>query len=158
MGYSNKLVRKQILKVRKFSGTEILNNQIKEENEKQLVLKITYHPSLTQLKNIKSRIHLLLTLDNEHNKVFRDVSIIGFRRAKILKDVLVRAKSPHEIRRENLNCRSKNVVYLIFCKTYHKRYTESSEEFRERFNNYKNVPRDYGQNVKVKQAFHAHLV
>ena len=31
-------------------------------------------------------IHLLLTPDNEHNKVYRDVPIIGFRRAKSLKD------------------------------------------------------------------------
>ena len=29
-----------------------------------------------------TRIHLLLTPDNEHDKVFRDVLIIGFRRAK----------------------------------------------------------------------------
>ena len=41
-----------------------------------------------------TRIHLLLTPENEHNKVFRDVPIIGFRRAKGLKDTLVRAKVP----------------------------------------------------------------
>ena len=41
-----------------------------------------------------NKIHLLLTLDNKHNKVFRDVPIIGFRRAKSLKDILVRAKIP----------------------------------------------------------------
>ena len=29
-----------------------------------------------------TKIHLLLTPDNEHNKVFRDVPIIGIRRAK----------------------------------------------------------------------------
>ena len=39
-----------------------------------------------------TRIHLLLALDNEHNKVFRDVAIIGFRRAKTLKDIRVRVK------------------------------------------------------------------
>ena len=41
-----------------------------------------------------TRIHLLLTPENEHNKVFRDVPIIGFCRAKSLKDILVRAKVP----------------------------------------------------------------
>ena len=100
-----------------------------------------------------TRIHLLLTPDNEHNKLFRDVPIIGLRRAKSLRDILVRAKIPqiknkgwcspckgprceickhivptisftssttyrtYEIRPENLNCRSKNVFYLISCKT-----------------------------------------
>ena len=39
-----------------------------------------------------TRIHLLLTPDNEHNKVLRDVPIIGFCRTKSLKDILVRAK------------------------------------------------------------------
>ena len=102
-----------------------------------------------------TRIHLLLTPDNEHNKLFRDIPIIGFRRDKSLKDILVRAKIPqiknkgwcghckgprceickhivptrnftssttkrtYEIRPNNIDCRSKNVFYLIFCKTCH---------------------------------------
>ena len=162
---------KQILKARKFSRAELLNSQRKKENEDKLVLNITYHPSLAKLKVMMTRIHLLLTPDNEHNNVFRDVPIIGFRRAKSLKDILVRAKIPqiknkgwcgpckgprceickhivptrnfassatkptYEIRPENLNCRSENVDYLIFCKTCYKKYTGSSEEFRVRLNN-----------------------
>ena len=93
--YSDKLVRNQILKPRKFSRTELLNNQRrKKENEDKLILNITYHPSLAQLKVIMTRIHLLLTRDIEHNKVFRDVSITELLRAKILKDILVWAKIP----------------------------------------------------------------
>ena len=38
--------------------------------------------------------HLLLIPDQEHQKVYHKVPIIGFRRAKSLKDVLVRAKVP----------------------------------------------------------------
>ena len=87
-------MRKQILKARKFSRAELLNSQRKKENEDKLVLNITYHPSLAKLKVMMTRIHLLLTPDNEHNNVFRDVPIIGFRRAKSLKDILVRAKVP----------------------------------------------------------------
>ena len=41
-----------------------------------------------------TRIHLLLTPDNEHNEVFRDVLVIGFRRAKSLNHIFVRAKVP----------------------------------------------------------------
>ena len=192
--YSDKLVRKQMLKARKFSRTELLNNQKKKENEDKLVFNITYHPSLAQLKIIMTRISLLLTPDNEHNKVLRDVPIIGFRRAKSLKDILVRAKTPqiknkgwcgpfkgprceickhivpsrnfisstanrtYEIRPENLNCSSKNVVYLISYKSCHKKYTGSSEECRARFNNYRCAHRNYRKNMKVKQeSFHAHF-
>ena len=134
-----------------------------------------------------TRIHLLLTPANEHNKVFRDVPIIGFRRAKSLKDILVRAKVPqfknkawcgpckgprceifkhivpirnctsstrkrtYEIRPENLNFRSKNVVYLMSYKTSHKQYTGRSEEFRARFNNYRCAHLNYSKYRKVKQ-------
>ena len=47
---------------------------------------------------------------------------------------------------------------MIFCKTCHKQYTESSEEFRARFNNCKCEHRNYCKNIKVKQeSFHAHF-
>ena len=82
-GYSDKLVRKQILKARKFSRAELLNSQRKKENEDKLVPNIAYHPSLAQLKVIMTSIQLVLTPDNEHNKVLRDVPITGFRRAVI---------------------------------------------------------------------------
>ena len=153
-----------------------------------------YHPSFAQLKNITNRIHPLLTPDNEHNKVFKDVPIIGFRRVKSLKNILVRAKIPqikkkgwcspckrcrcenckyivptrkftsfntkraNDIRPENLSCKSKNVVYLVSCKTCHNQYTGRSEEFRARFNNYSCVHHNYCKNIKVKQeSFHTYF-
>ena len=63
---SEELVRKQILKARKFLRTELLNKQRKKQNEKKLVVNITCHPSVAMLKNLMTRIHLLLTPDNEH--------------------------------------------------------------------------------------------
>ena len=60
-------------------------------------------------------------------------------------------KRTYEIRPENLNCRCKNVVYLISCKTSHKKCTESSEDFRARFNIYGCAHRNYRKNRKVKQ-------
>ena len=110
-----------------------------------------------------TRVHFPLTPDNEPKKVFRDIpirlsqsqkfkrypceskntSIVG---AALVKDldvkfaniwyllkVLHHLQNAHEFRPENLNCRSKNVVYLISCKTCHKQYTGRSEEFKTRF-------------------------
>ena len=179
-GYSDKLVQKQILKLGNFQEPNYLT--IKEKNKFKINLPLIL------------RTTLLLTANNEHNKGFRDVPIIGFRRVKSLKDILVRAKTPqiknkfwcgpckgprceickhivstrnftsfttkhtYEIRSENLNCSSKNVVYLISCKTFHEQYTGSSEEFRVRFNNYRCAHRHYCKNMKVKQeSFHAHF-
>ena len=188
------MVRKQILKARKSSRDELLNKQRRKENEDKLVLNITYHPSLAQLKMTMTRIHLLSTPNNEYNKVFRGIPIIGFRRAKNLKDIIGRTKIPqvknkgwrgpceglrceaykhivptrnvtssttkptYEIRPENINFRSKNVVYLISCKTCLKQYTERLEEFKARFNNYRCAHHNYRKNMKVKQeSFQAHF-
>ena len=80
--FSDKLVRKQILKAMKFSSKELLKKQGKKESEPKPVINISYHPSLAQLKNIMTRIHLLLTPDNEYSKMLGDVNIIGFCRGK----------------------------------------------------------------------------
>ena len=47
---------------------------------------------VSKLKNVPSEIHLLLTRDREHGKVFKRIPIVCFRRAKPLKDILVRVK------------------------------------------------------------------
>ena len=57
-----------------------------------------------KLKKVLSEIHLLLTRDSVHGKVFESVPIVGFRRAKRLKDILVRAKvAPLE--KKKVSCR-----------------------------------------------------
>ena len=93
-GYSDKLVRQQILKARTHKRKDLLNNMKDKRNDYQLVFNITYHPNFSKLKDTMSFLYLLLTPDQEHQKVFHKVPIIGFRRAKSLKDILVRAKVP----------------------------------------------------------------
>ena len=173
-GYSDKLLRKQSLKVNSHKRKELLHNMKDKRNNYQLVFNITYHPSSSNLKDTMSFLHLLLTSNQEHRKVFHKISIIGFRRAKSLKDILVRAKvSPLQenegvcepckesrceicehmvntdsfkstttqriyfIRPENLKCSCENAVYLFTRKTCSTQYTESTEDFRPRFNNYR---------------------
>ena len=47
-----------------------------------------------------SFLHLLLTLDQEHQQVFHKVPIIGFQRAKSLKDILVKSESSPVLKKE----------------------------------------------------------
>ena len=69
----------------------------------------------SKLKNVLSEIHLLLTPDREHGKVFEKVPIIGLRRAKSLKDILVRAKvAPLE--KKKGCCRSCGGTICEICK------------------------------------------
>ena len=71
-----------------------MHSQREEVHKNKLVFNITYYPIFSKLKNILSKIHLLLTSDREHSNVFENVSIIGFKKRKSLKDNLVRAKLP----------------------------------------------------------------
>ena len=79
-GYNEKLVRQQILKARKYKRTELLHSQREEVHKNKLVFNITYYPIFSKLKNILSKIHLLLTPDREHSKVFEDIPRIGFKK------------------------------------------------------------------------------
>ena len=91
-GYSGKLLKGQILKFRKCSTSEVLSERKRVGNNAWFGFNITYHPVLSKLKNVLSEVHLLLTPDRQHEKVSEKMPIVRFRRAKSLKDILVRAK------------------------------------------------------------------
>ena len=79
------------------------------------MFKITYYPIFSKIKNILSKFHRLLTLDREHSKVFENVPIIGFKKGKSLKDILVRAKVP-PLKTEEGSCGSCNNPRCEICK------------------------------------------
>ena len=92
-GYSNKMVRNQILAARKFSREDILNKE-KQPRKDILTFNITYHPKLRVIKDTLKKLQMLLEYDSGHKKVFSDIPMVGFRKGKSLKDLLVRAKLP----------------------------------------------------------------
>ena len=107
-----------------FSRAEGLNRQRRVANKNRFVFNITYHPVFSNLKNILSEIHLLLTPDREHRKAFEKIPIIGFRKTKSLKDVLPRAKvAPLE--RKTGCCRSCGGTRCEICK-----HVVTTETFR----------------------------
>ena len=91
-GYNEKVIMLQILKARKFTREDLLNQDSKTKGRNKLVFNFTYHPAYSKLKHILSNINLLLTPDAQHRKVFPKVPIVGFKRGKSLKDLLVRQK------------------------------------------------------------------
>ena len=89
--------------------SELLNKRKRVGNNSRFAFNITYHPVLSKLKNLLSEIHLLLRHGREHGKVFKKIPIVGFRRAKSLKDILVRAiVTPLE--KKTGSCRSMKVL------------------------------------------------
>ena len=93
--YSEKIVRKQVLRDREHSRESLLKNVKTESNQKKLTFNITYYPVFQNVRNILQELHILLILDQEHKKVFQNIPVARFRKSKGLKDNLVRAKIPN---------------------------------------------------------------
>ena len=55
----------------------------REVHKNNSVFNITYYPPFSKLKNILFKIHLLLTPDREHRKVFENVPLIGFKKGRV---------------------------------------------------------------------------
>ena len=91
------VVRKQILKYGAFSRDTLLDRVKEVKNNYRLVVALTYHSSITNLQNVFNEVHILLTPNKEHRKLFGDnPPMIGWRKSKSLKDHLVSAKIKSE--------------------------------------------------------------
>ena len=62
-GYNEKVLRLKVLKARKFTREDLLNQDSKTKKRNKLVFNLTYHPAYSKLKHILSNINLLLTPD-----------------------------------------------------------------------------------------------
>ena len=93
-GYSEKMVRKQVLRAREHSRESLLEKVKSESDQSKLTFNITYYSVFQNVRNILQELRILLTPDKEHKTVFQDIPIVGFRNSKSLKDHLVRAKLP----------------------------------------------------------------
>ena len=60
-GYNEKVVRQQILKARKFTRKDLLNQDSKTKRRNKLVFNFIYHRAYSKRKHILSNINLLLT-------------------------------------------------------------------------------------------------
>ena len=93
-GYNEKMIRKQILSAREHSRNDLLEKEKQQMSERKLTFNITYYPAFRNVRSIMEELHILLTPNKEHKKVFPDVPVVGFRNGKSLKDYLVRSKLP----------------------------------------------------------------
>ena len=214
-GYPERLVKEQIDRAKLEDRDGLLDRVCNRTKEDRDVLVLSYHPSLSKkVHSIVKNAHPLLQYDEEHRKVFSEIPMVSYRRAKSLSDILVRAKVPKEqvpsewgcrgcngnsncmicqaitdsthfssnvtgqtfeIRGGPFHCNSKNVVYLMECKTCALQYVgscgckkkNSDNRFRLRCNNYFSKHRSYlerrqqgtlGKGKAVPQtALHAHF-
>ena len=94
-GYKEGEVDQQIDKVRSLDRLELLDRQSKDQGDGRIPLVLTYHPALNRVYDILRDISNILLAGPEHKKLFQNKIFLSFRRAKNLKDKLVRAKLPN---------------------------------------------------------------
>ena len=92
-GYSERMVRAQILKARGDSRDSRLERGNTRTSEGKVTFNITYYPTFQNVRSILEERQVLLAPDKEYKKVFPEAPIVGFRNGKSLKGYLVRAAS-----------------------------------------------------------------
>ena len=88
------MILKQILRAGEHSRNDLLEREKPEMSEQKLTLNITYYPVFQNVRAVMKELHILLTPNKVHKKVFPNVLVIGFLNDKSLKDFLVRATLP----------------------------------------------------------------
>ena len=71
--YQEKMIREQILIAREHSRKDLLEREKTETSDSKLTFNIIYDPVFQNIRTILLELHLLLTPDKEHTKVFPNV-------------------------------------------------------------------------------------
>ena len=75
-GYSERMIRTQILKARGESRDSLLEQRNTRTSETKLTFNITYYPAFQNVRSILEELQILLAPDKEYKKVFPDVPIV----------------------------------------------------------------------------------
>ena len=98
-GYDGRMVAEQIGKAKERDREELINHPKKEQkSDERPNLVLRYHPALSdKVHKILKQHQTILSLNEEHRKVFNEIPRVTYRRAKNLKDGLVCASLPKHI-------------------------------------------------------------
>ena len=83
-GYSERMVRTQILKARGESRNSLLERGNTKTSDSKLTFNITYYQAFQNVRSILEELQTLLAPDKEHKKVFSEFLIMGFQNGKSL--------------------------------------------------------------------------
>ena len=78
-GYSERMVRMQILKVRGGSRDSLLERGNTKTSDSKLTFNIPYYSAFQNVRSILEELQILLAPDKQHKNVFTEVPIVGFR-------------------------------------------------------------------------------
>ena len=92
--YDQQLVETQVGRAASLDRESLLQRSGRENRGgNRICFVTTFHPALSRkIYDILNRAQVILQSDEEHKKVFSEVPLVSFRRAKTLQDILVRSK------------------------------------------------------------------
>ena len=88
------MIHKQILRALEQSRNDLHEREKQQMSKQKLTFSITYYPAFQNVRAIMEELHMLLTPNKEHKKVFPNALVIGFQNGKNLKSFCVRATLP----------------------------------------------------------------
>ena len=91
-GYKGGELGTQLERVKGLQRDTLLNRESKSKDGTRIPLVLTFHPALNEVHEILRKCENILLVDREHRRVFSGKLFVSFRRAKNVKDTLVRAK------------------------------------------------------------------
>ena len=130
-GYNKKMIRKQMLRTQEHWRNDLLEREKPQMCEQKITLNITYYPAFQNVGAIMEELHILLTPNKEHKKVFPNVPVIGIRNGKSLKDFLVRATLL--ILNERRRCEPRGKKTCLVCDSISTTTTFTTETCQETF-------------------------
>ena len=83
------MVHNQISRAREHSRNDLLERKKQQMSAQKLTFNMTYHPAFQNVRAIMEELHILLTPNKEHKKLFPNVLVIGFRNGNRLEGFLV---------------------------------------------------------------------
>ena len=91
-GYSKGEIDSQVNRVKRLDRRDLLGRSQNHNDDSHIPLVLTYHPAFFKVHKILRNCSNTLFVDDKHRNLFQNKMFISFRRAKNLKDTLVRAK------------------------------------------------------------------
>ena len=91
-GYKRGGIESQVNRVKGLDRSDLLDRSQNEEGDSRIPLVLTYHSTFFKVHEILRNCSNTLFADDKHRNLFRNKMYVSFRRAKNLKDTLVRAK------------------------------------------------------------------
>ena len=90
-------MREQVARANSLDRATLLNQESRcteKRKDRRIPFVVSYHPALSELTSIVSRLQNMLEASKEHKGLFRQQPLVVFRHAPNLKDSLVMAKVP----------------------------------------------------------------